>query len=130
MIWASNLNGGTPSPNLNTLDIRTATEYFADGPRVIASTEGPVGNANDSVNPDRAADGTPEAEAFQVTFDRWVDPATFLPNDVQVLYRDTTAANLTGGFVPGHLGCSLESRALWCHRVSGELRSSQRRGYV
>jgi subtilisin-like proprotein convertase family protein len=97
VIWASNQNGGTPAPAGNLLDIRTATELFAAGPRVIASTMGPVGNAGDTVNPDRGTDGTPTAEAFQVTFDRWVDPATFMPSDVQVFYHDTTPNNVNGG---------------------------------
>ena len=103
VIWASNQNGGTPastgppSPFDNLLDIRTATESYAAGPRVIASTMGPLGNAGDTVNPDRGTDGTPTAEAFQVTFDRWVDPATFLPSNVQVFYHDTTPNNVNGG---------------------------------
>ena len=47
-----------------------------------------------------AADGTPQANGFIVTFDRPVDPATFTSDTVQVNYRDTTANNATGGPVP------------------------------
>ena len=61
---------------------------------------GPSATRATRSTPTAATDGTPTAEAFQVTFDRPVDPATFLPNDVQVLFRDTTPNNLTGGFVP------------------------------
>src|SRR5207249_1772965 len=70
------------------------------GPRVIASTEGPVGDPGDLVNTTRASDGTPQVSAFDVTFDRPVDPATFTPGLVKVFFHDTTATNATGGLVP------------------------------
>jgi large repetitive protein len=99
-VWASNLNGGTVKNVTTQLNIRTNAATFADGPRILSTTMGPIGEPNDSVNNSRATDGTPIANAFQVTFDRPVDPATFQPNDVRVLFRDTTSTNLTGGFVP------------------------------
>jgi subtilisin-like proprotein convertase family protein len=99
-IWSSNLNGGTDAKA--KLNPRVATATFAAGPRIIASTQGPVGEPNDTVNTDRATDGSPEASAFIVTFDRPVDstPGVFGPNDVIVMYRDTTPNNVTGGPVP------------------------------
>src|SRR6185437_7662216 len=68
-VWASNLNGGpgtTPLP----LAIRSNIMTFAAGPRVVSTTEGPVGEPGDTLNNTRAADGTPVASAFIVTFDR------------------------------------------------------------
>jgi subtilisin-like proprotein convertase family protein len=82
------------------LGIRTATATIAVGPRIVASTMGPVGQPGDKVNPNRTADGTPIAQAFDVTFDRVVDPSTFTTQDVTVIYRDTTPGNVTGGPVP------------------------------
>jgi subtilisin-like proprotein convertase family protein len=99
-VWASNLNGGGNPSAPQPLGIRTNTMLFAAGPRVISITQGPVGEPTDSLNADRAADGTPVASAFVVTFDRPVDPTTFTPSDVRVLYRDATVSNTTGGFVP------------------------------
>jgi len=97
-IWSSNKNGGTDGKQ--PLGIRTNTMTFAAGPRVVNITQGPVGEKTDTLNVDRAADGTPIVSAFVVTFDRPVDPSSFSPSDVRVLYRDTTANNATGGFVP------------------------------
>ena len=77
--WSSNLNGGTdPTPaNLNLLSIRIAQATIGAGPRVTVGTSGPVGLPGDTVNGTRnPVDGGPQAHAFQVTFDRPVDPAT------------------------------------------------------
>ena len=98
VVWASNLNGGGDGKAL--LDIRTNTATFAAGPRVVSVTMGPIGGPNDTVNNTRAADGTPIASAFVVTFDRPIDPTSFLPSDVRVSYRDTTPNNITGGLQP------------------------------
>jgi hypothetical protein len=59
-----------------------------------------VGLPGDPINSGPAADGTPQARAFIVTFDRPIDPSTFRPEDVQVFFRDTTPGNTTGGPVP------------------------------
>jgi len=48
----------------------------------------------------RTADGTPQASAFVVTFDRPIDANTFSVQDVQVFFRDTFPGNPTGGPVP------------------------------
>ena len=96
--WASNLNGGNDAKAL--LDIRTVTATFADGPRIIDSTMGPIGLPGDTVNPQAANAPTPVAGAFLVTFDRPIDPASFAANDVQVFFRDTTPNNVSGGPVP------------------------------
>jgi len=97
-IWASNQNGGGDAKEL--LDIRTRSMVYAAGPRIVASTQGPVGQPGDSVNNRRAADGGPEASAFQVTFDRPVDPSTFTVGDVTVLYHAATATAAAGTQVP------------------------------
>ena len=102
--WASNqvprwlISGGPDGKAL--LNIKVATVLIPAGPRIISSTEGPVGDPGDTVNNTRTSDGTPIVSAFDVTFDRPVDPATFTPNLVQVFFHDTTASNATGGLVP------------------------------
>ncbi len=96
-IWTSNGNVNT---NNNKLGIVVGSVTYAAGPRVVSITEGPVGNPTDTINTERAADGTPIANAFEVVFDRPIDPASFTASSVKVLYRDTTPGNLTGGPVP------------------------------
>ena len=98
-IWSSNLNGGFTTTTA-LLDIRTNTIDVPGGPRVISSTMGAVGLPGDTINPTTAADGTPIVSAFQVTFDRPVDPSTFGSNQVQVFYHDLTPGNVSGGLVP------------------------------
>jgi subtilisin-like proprotein convertase family protein len=102
LAWASNqvlgYSGGPDGKAL--LNVNVAVVGIPAGPRVIASTEGPVGDPGDTVNNTRTSDGTPQVSAFDVTFDRPVDPTTFTPNLVQVFFHDTTAANATGGLVP------------------------------
>ena len=61
---------------------------------------GVVGQPGDALNGNRTTDGTPIAQAFVLTFDRPVDPATFGTDDVRVFYRDTLAGNPSGGPVP------------------------------
>ena len=97
--WAANLNGG--ADGTRRLDIYTAQVAIAAGPRVEDSTMGPVGEPGDLVNATRAADGTPQASNFRVTFDRPIDPATFGAGDVQLVYRNpdgvTTDLTATAG---------------------------------
>ena len=113
-VWSSNLNGGGDAKA--KLQISTNVALFGAGPRVIASTQGPIGLPNDTVNASRGADGGPIASAFQVTFDRPIDPSTFNTNDVQVLYRDTTPTNVTGGAVPVNSVVPLDSGPLGATR--------------
>ncbi len=96
--WSGNVNGGTNAKSL--LNVMTARVLFPTGPRIISSTQGPVGLPGDSLNNSRAADGGPEASAFIVTFDRFIDPSTFTPKNVTVTYRDTTTNDTNGGTVP------------------------------
>ena len=86
-IWASNQNGGTSGTQL--LNIHLAKSVIAAGPRVVGSTMGPIGLAGDSLNNQRAADGTPELTTIQVVFDRAVDRNSFTPADFKLFYRDT-----------------------------------------
>ena len=99
-IWSGNNNGGNFTGTPLKLGIVTNTATYAAGPRVISITSGSIGGPNDNVNTTTAADGTPLASAFQIIFDRPVDPSTFTTSDVQVKYTDTTVGDLTGGFVP------------------------------
>ena len=106
--WASNQVPATGSKRSASagsdgkalLNINVASALIPAGPRIISSTEGPVGDAGDTVNNTRTSDGTPIVSAFDVTFDRPVDPSTFTPDLVQVFFHDTTATNATGGLVP------------------------------
>ena len=96
--WSSNLNGGF-GDGKDELDIRLARATIAAGPRVIAGTMGPVGSAGDTINNTRAADGSPQATSFVVTFDRRVDPATFVYQTGQVpatLYSFNFESGLAG----------------------------------
>ena len=120
-LWASNQNGTTIyEPTFNyvggliggnegsnarnqkpILNIESAVLTFAAGPRVIASTQGPVGEPGDTVNSRRAADGSPIADTIVLTFDRAVDPASF-PADgatigsspIQVFYNNPSGTPL------------------------------------
>jgi subtilisin-like proprotein convertase family protein len=95
-VWSSNQNSGSQLLNIKVpLNIESARVTYAAGPRVIASTQGPVGEPGDTVNTSRAADGSPIANTIVLTFDRGVDPATFQPDGaligsspIQVFYRD------------------------------------------
>ncbi len=102
-VWASNQNlGSSATPKIIVpLSIVSTVLTTAAGPRVLSGTQGPVGQLGDTVNPLRAADGTPIANSFLVTFDRPIDPATFVGDvtsagapapigtgDVRVFYND------------------------------------------
>jgi subtilisin-like proprotein convertase family protein len=88
--WAG--NRGLRAEN----SILTSTATIAAGPRIISNTMGPVSGPGDSLNP-ADADGTPRAGVIQVQFDRIIDPSTFTPEDVTVIYRDPN----TSGSDPG-----------------------------
>ena len=96
--WASNiamdggqyLTGGRDGNQRLSIALRTL--QTAAGPRVVSGTMGPVGLPGDGLNGSRLPDGTPVANSIIVNFDRPVDPATFTPADVQVIYRNTDAA--------------------------------------
>ena len=75
--------GGAPTPEHRRLD-----PLAAAGPRIIASTQGPVGLAGDVQNTTRAADGTTLANTIDVTFDRPIDPNSFTIGNVTVFYED------------------------------------------
>jgi subtilisin-like proprotein convertase family protein len=99
--FASNFNGDIePNGFATRLQIVVASATTAVGPRVVAATMGPVGQPGDRVNADRAADGTPEADALQVTFDRPVDPATFtaFPDQPPAAIFSATFENGADGF--------------------------------
>ena len=84
-VWSSNLNAGSALLNQKVgLHVESAVMTFAAGPRVLSSTQGPVGEAGDTVNTTRAADGTPIANTIQITFDRAVDPTSFLADGATI----------------------------------------------
>ncbi|MEO6811427.1 MAG: Ig-like domain-containing protein [Isosphaeraceae bacterium] len=97
-VWAGNHDGGSDGKSL--LDILTASVAIAAGPRIINSTMGPVGLPGDTVNGTRTADGSPQASAFELTFDRPVAPGSFNASAVRVFFTDTRPGNPTGGQVP------------------------------
>ena len=96
-VWSSNQNGTTlyeptfnhvgaligsnAGSNIRTqkpiLNIESAVLNYAAGPRVLSSTQGPVGEPGDTVNTARAADGSPIANTIVITFDRAVAPSSF-----------------------------------------------------
>ncbi|MDG3008110.1 Ig-like domain-containing protein [Paludisphaera mucosa] len=99
--WAGNQNeshlDSTQAIRGDTFQAFVQRMTIAAGPRVIGSTQGVVGLPGDAVNTLRAADGSPVANAFVLTFDRPIDPdqvrnagdATFTTDDVFVFFRGT-----------------------------------------
>jgi subtilisin-like proprotein convertase family protein len=91
--WASNENTAASLPGQvvpRHLTIVDSILSLAGGPRIIASTQGPVGLGGDTVNTTRAADGTTLANTIQITFDRRVTPAatiTALMANTSVFYK-------------------------------------------
>ncbi len=82
-IWAGNFNAAFLNNGTITaypLNIWYRPMVIAAGPRIISSSMGPIPLAE-------AASGS---VSVSVTFDRPVDPATFVPGDVQAFFHDTT----------------------------------------
>ena len=106
-IWSGNLDGGINNGDtriLSRLDVFVGQATIPAGPRVIASTMGEVHEFTiDGVtfNNTFAPDGTRLATAFVVEFDRHVDPSSFGPEDVRVVFRKSNVpANLPGVDLP------------------------------
>ena len=86
--WSSNQNNPT---NISRLKIVNAILTLSAGPRIIASTQGPVGINGDALNVKKSAtDGTTEANTILVTFDRPIDPNTFTAGNVSVFFEAPT----------------------------------------
>lgn len=90
--------------NGQQLGIDFAKATYANGPRIISGTMGPValqtasGNSGSvTFNNSFTVDGTPRVDGFAVTFDRPVLISSFTAADVIVKYHDTTTA-LPGGY--------------------------------
>ena len=83
-VWAGNLNQSSVNASGtvigNPLDIWYRPMVIAAGPRVINSTMGPIPLSE-------AAGGS---VSISVTFDRPVNPATFVTGDVSVYYHSTS----------------------------------------
>ena len=82
-IWAGNLNRDYYNGSAIVaypLNIWYQPMAIAAGPRVVNSTMGPI----------PLAEAQSRSVTISVTFDRPVDPATFVTGDVQVFYHDTT----------------------------------------
>ncbi len=107
-VWPSNQNLGSSSAIkiVVPLSIVSSQMTIPSGPRILSGTSGPVGQPGDTINPLRAADGTPIANSFEVTFDRPIDPATFVGDvtstgaaapigtgDVRVYYNDAYSSS-------------------------------------
>ena len=107
--WAGNSNVGYLDNNyvVHGMPFQTYVQRLtiAAGPRIVDSTMGVVGLVGDLVNPLHAPDGGPLANAFQVTFDRPIDPqaviaagmASFTTADALVFYHDTVNGS---AFIP------------------------------
>jgi subtilisin-like proprotein convertase family protein len=86
--------------NVTGTQLRTQDITIAGGPRVIAADSGPIlgparitsaltGTIN--YNPNNVAgDGRSQFTGFFVEFDRVIDPSTFNPDDVKVIFRSPT----------------------------------------
>jgi subtilisin-like proprotein convertase family protein len=98
--WSGNQDGLNDPTNDLRLDIFTGSATTAGGPRIINSTMGPVRSLTidgTNFNNTFTFDGTQLANAFEVEFDRPIDPATFTKDAVTVVFRNpTTPANLPG----------------------------------
>jgi subtilisin-like proprotein convertase family protein len=127
-VWSGNEDGGPRLTSLDAsglfvstdnLDILSSETVLTVGPRITASTMGPVENKTVTTDDGRvinfnntfapegsptAAGGTQQVNGFVVTFDRPVDVSTLTPAEVTVLYRDTkTQANNTPPFFGGQV---------------------------
>jgi Proprotein convertase P-domain./FG-GAP repeat. len=101
-LWGGNFNGGREGSDISS-SILSAQVTIAAGPRIVASDMGPIttdmrmlttGTLYDNTF---ASDGTRQIDGFTVTFDRPIDPTTFLASDVAMLFRDPSKT----GFDPG-----------------------------
>jgi subtilisin-like proprotein convertase family protein len=105
VVWPGNQNGALDhtTQTFRTLDIWHAELATAAGPRIISSTMGTVQAqtvGGQTFNNTFAADGTQQVNGFAVTFDRPVDPGTFDPSKVTVIYRNTiTPPSMPGTMV-------------------------------
>jgi subtilisin-like proprotein convertase family protein len=108
-VWSGNENVTTVGTTVVGQDIFANRVTFGAGPRVVSSTMGPIepgsetllaGSTPVTFNARRAADGTPILDGLVIALDRPVDPSSFTPGDIQVFFRDTTAANGGGVVVP------------------------------
>ena len=84
-LWAGNFNSGIYDPLTNSvlglpLNIFYRPMVIAAGPRITTSTMGPIS----------LAEAASKAVTINVTFDRPIDPNTFVNGDIQVFYHDTT----------------------------------------
>ncbi len=107
--WAGNLNASYLDENygVHGMPFQTYVQrlIIAAGPRIVDGTMGVVGQPGDSINTQRGPDGGPMATAFEVTFDRPIDPqavisaglASFTAADALVYYHDTVNG---GAFIP------------------------------
>ena len=98
--WSGNYNtAGMTNTGINTggFVINSARATIPAGPSVISGDQGPVTSMGSTGTYDNTftSDGTRQITAFEVSFDRSVDPATVNSNTVQVSYRNpTTPTNL------------------------------------
>jgi subtilisin-like proprotein convertase family protein len=92
--FASNANTAPTSSTDIDSQVMSATVRIAAGPRILQGDMGPVTATQTAgsftYNNTFATDGTRQLTGFVVTFDRPVDPATFTPGDVTVLYHSPT----------------------------------------
>jgi subtilisin-like proprotein convertase family protein len=127
-LWSGNEDGGPRLSSLDVngqlvstdfLDILSSDTVIAAGPRITASTMGPVQDKSVTTDDGRtitfnntyapetsatAAGGTQQVDGFVVTFDRPVDVSSFTTDELTVLFRGTkTQANSTPPFFGGQV---------------------------
>ena len=87
--WTSNQNMAVKTAIVDSI------MAVAAGPRIISSSQGPVGANGDTVNTTRAADGTTLANTIEVTFDRTIDPSSYatIEANTSVFYTSPFLSN-------------------------------------
>lgn len=108
LVWAGNLNypnfdiNGNPIPRA---EVRTQGLKISAGPRIVGADTGAIlttAEVDDEINNTTIQYNTPDPitgqarfTGFYVEFDRVVDPATFTPADIKIIYR-TAGSDPTG----------------------------------
>lgn len=91
----------TTNLNANGAEVWTANVTTAAGPRVVYGDMGTI-TADSTTggafyNNTFAADGRRQLDGFVVQFDRPIDPTTFNPSDITVIYRSPTTSPASPG---------------------------------
>ena len=118
--WSSNENGGPDGKAY--LDIRVARATYAAGPRIVDGTSGVVTTTD--------ASGTPQAQQFDVTFDRPVDPSSFTGDDVTVIGKDANGNTFVTFTGASHHGDPARRQRAGGHAVPGQFPAPNHAGHL